>query len=75
MEADLERRIEEVKRIYADDRKEWPKCKKETLLFWDVHARPMRRNDRQEHRLNLLYQCENCGYREEVVETSFPPPR
>ena len=75
MATDLERRIEEVKQIYADDRKECPKCKKETLLFWDVYARPIGGDDGQEHQLNLLYQCENCGYQEEVVEASCPPPR
>ncbi len=67
MATDLERRIETMRQALTGDRKKCPKCTKDALVFWDVYPRPI---GKQEHRLNLLYQCEKCDYKEEVIEAS-----
>ena len=70
MATDLEGLIEERRQALTGDRKKCPKCTKEALVFWDVYARQIGRSDGQEHQLILLYQCEKCDYKEEVIEAS-----
>ena len=65
---DAEKRIKAAEEAFTNDRKQCPKCKKETLVYFGAYARPQ--GEGQKDQIVLMYQCEDedCVHQEQHIQ-------